>query len=645
MEWKQVVEAVVPKAVETAWDSTEASICMDKNHSNFTEKIKTLCAVRDDLKDRTTKYKSTMKRTMDDWFQRVNNVEMRAQELESCFSAIKDTSAWIHVFSRTKLSRKMTSMCSDIDQLVMESNQLWDTLVHKVAERAEPDLDMIGIPEGAKGSKIVMTTKFKNVMLPLCYNIEVEKLSPLDSWNMFHELLALPKDVKEKPQLERIARKALEICDGLPLMIKMAARVFKAIEKREHSAISWSDGLQTFKRWPEKRENNMMKNLLKFCCDHLDHEQKPCFLYSALHPEDTEISMKANYDVIFKLSGLEELIIDVDSEVQKCSTLIDDLVQKVSTLPSVFTFQLCLLDKVIDVIQVVDDTVKIYLPTQHHMSSFLERRQDLETHSFQVFIGCFISHGIEIPEFHRYDRYAKYYNGRGYNDVINKVLHKVQAFELNSHNDIEHLSGNAIENMDNVKGCLIESCHNMRAIVVDDGTLHRSLLPNMERLDAKNLPKLENIWEGQVPLGSLSKLKTLVLVKCPKLTDVIVHQLPELQHLEIQDCGMIKDIVTCSQDATPYVIPKLTTLIFCEMPSLRKICPTLVSTSLRTLKIHDCPALKEFPFNNNSAMTLQKIEIEKKWWEALRWPDSEFKEQLESFCSQHNKLATEYANK
>ncbi|GKC98034.1 NB-ARC domains-containing protein [Tanacetum coccineum] len=106
---------------------------------------------------------------------------------------------------------------------------------------------------------------------------------------MFHKLLALPNDVKEKPQLDRIARKALDICDGLPLMIKMAARVFKAIEKREQSEISWSDGLQTFKRWPEKRDNNIMKSLLKFCCDHLDHEQKPCFLYSALHPEDSEI--------------------------------------------------------------------------------------------------------------------------------------------------------------------------------------------------------------------------------------------------------------------------------------------------------------------------------------------------------------------
>ncbi|KAI7755580.1 hypothetical protein M8C21_012945, partial [Ambrosia artemisiifolia] len=943
MELRQVVEAVVPRAVEAAWNSTKALVSMDENHSHFQEKVKTLRAVRDDLKDQTTKFKSTMKRTMDKWFQRVKDVEEHAQKHETCFSAIKNTSAWLHVFSRTKLSREMTSICSVIDTLVMESHQFRDSFVHKVADRvlkmtapeisyissqqdllnqilqclpdnrfrairvlgmsgtgkttilknlnnhemvaqmyervifltvsseenhkenlsikmlqkriaerliidmectenieivarkitealegvtfllllddvkAEPDLDLIGIPEGARGSKIVMTTKFQHVKLPLCNNIEVKTLSPLDSWNMFHKLLALPNDVKEKPQLERIARKTLEICDGLPLMLKMAASVFKAIEKREYSEISWNDGLQTFKRWPEKKENNMMKNLLKFCCDHLDHEQKPCFLYSALHPEDTEISMEglmecwaaqnflksgddekivgrnilshlknvmlleesekrhfvrmhkviraialnilsedmgdgclvrtseavqipnfpkrqrmdlwtdkkwislandslnispdaphssqlttlfvqkyskqkqipdsffqhmcnllvlnfdkteimtlpssigklsklkvlylngckllmklpslieklkclevldvrgsgvcnlphqikglpklrrlllsfpistqANYDVIVRLSGLEELIVDVDSEVQECSQLIEDLVKKFSTLPRVITFQLCFLNEVIDVIQVVGDTVKIYMPTEYHL-------------------------------------YVKYYNGRGHTDVFNIVLAvKVQAFELINHSDIEYIP--KVESMDHVKSCLIESCHNMREIVRGDGTLNRSLLHNMERLDAKNMPKLESIWEGQVPLGSLSKLKTLVLCNCPMLTIVfssdVVKQLRELQHLEVQDCGMVKEIVTCSRDISPYVFPKLTTLILCRVESLSKIGFTLVWTSLRTLKILDCPTLKEFPFNNNSVMTLENIEIERSWWEALQWPDSEVKEQLESY--------------
>ncbi|KAL8264914.1 hypothetical protein R6Q59_023044 [Mikania micrantha] len=932
MDWNKISEALVPKAVETVWDSTEALICMDNNHSSFKAKIKTLCAVRDDLKDRTTKYKSTMKRTIDDWFHRVKKAETLAQELEDCFSAIKNTSAWIHVFSRTKLSRKMTNMCSDVDQLVTESSQFWGTLVHKVAERvlqmtapdisyiptqqdalnqmlehlpdeeyrairvlgmsgagkttilknlnnhekvahmyqrviwvtvsgeenhlenlsietlqhviaerlivdtegvttddiegvgrkikeelegvkfllllddvkAELDLDMIGIPEGAKGSKVVMTTKYRHVMLSLlCYNIELKKLSSNDSWNMFHKLLDFPKNVKDKPQLDRTARKALEICDGLPLMVKMAARVFKTIEKHERNEISWSDGLQTFKRWPEKRENNIMDNLLKFCCDHLDLEQKPCFLYSALHPEDTEICMegllecwaaenflkrgddakvvgrnilrhlknvilledgasgqfvrmhkviraialnilseelqdrclvrtsealqrpvvpkrqcvdlwtdkewislandslnisldaphssklttlfvqnysnsiykqipdsffqhmtsllvlnlykteimtlpsliehlsnlkvlylngcrllkelpsligklkslevldirgsgvcelpdqikgltrlrrllvsftistKDNHDVIFKLSGLEELIINV------------------STLPVVLAFQLCLLDKVIDVIQVVDDTVRIFMPTEHHL-------------------------------------YVKYTNGRGYNNVIDKVLNKAQAFELINHNDLEHLSSNTAESMKYVKGCLIESCNNMKAIVANNGTVHRSLLPNMERLDAKNLPNLESFWHGNVQHGSLSKLRTLVLIKCPKLTtvfsDTIVHQLQELEYLDIQDCCGVKEIVKCSQEVSLCVFPKLTTLILCKLPSLRKLCSTLVRISLRTLKMYDCPKLKEFPFDIDSARTLQKIEIEKKWWEELRWSDSELKEQLEPCC-------------
>ncbi|KAI3755096.1 hypothetical protein L1987_54890 [Smallanthus sonchifolius] len=136
---EEVVAAVLPKAGETVWDSfqriTEASICMNENHSRFEAKMKTLCAVRDDLKDRTLKYKSTKNRTMEDWFHRVMAVEKVVEELESRFTEKQETSTWIHVLPRSKLSKQMASMCLEIDELVMEGNQLGDTLVHKVAER------------------------------------------------------------------------------------------------------------------------------------------------------------------------------------------------------------------------------------------------------------------------------------------------------------------------------------------------------------------------------------------------------------------------------------------------------------------------------------------------------------------------------
>ncbi|GJY90749.1 disease resistance protein, partial [Tanacetum coccineum] len=914
---EDVVAGALPKAGETVWDSiqrmTEASMCMNENHSRFEAKWRTLCAVRDDLKDKTYKYKSTKKRTMDDWFLRVMDIEKVVQELERRFVEKQNSSTWIHVLPRSKLSKQMESVWSEIGELILEGNQLGDTLVHKVAEgvvkmtapdisyiptlqgvldkilqdlskenikairvlgmlgagkttimqnlnnhekvasmyervvwvtvsgeennkenlsterlqhaiaerlivdtegstdvvkvarkikdelegvkfllllddvKAEFDLDMIGIPEGAKGSKIVMTTKYRHIRLPSCSSIEVKKLSSNESWNMFHKVLALPDDIKDKPQLERTARKAVSLCGGHPLMIKMAARIFKSIENHELSEISWSDGLETLRRWPEKGNNEPIKNLLKFCCDHLDHEQKPCFLYSALYPEDSEISMEGlldcweaesflktgddakvggrnilrhlknvilleegatgqyvrmhkliratalnllseerkdrclvktsealqktngatpkrmridlwsdkewislannsldtfpdeprssqlstlfvqkyskhkkipdsffkhmhsllvldlymteimtlpssiytlsnlkvlylngcivlkelpsfigylkslevldirgsgvgklphqiegltrirrllvsftmstqdNYDVIFKLSGLEELIIEVDSEAGDwCDKLIEDVVEKVSTLPRLISFQFYLHDRVIDVIQVVDDTVKIYVPTENHLKLFLERRQDLETRSFQVYIGCFMSYGPEIPEFYRYDR---------------------------------------------------------------------SLLPNLERLDAKNMPSLKTIWEGHMEKGSLSNLRTLVLCKCPLMTiifcNVIVQQLQELKYLEVEDCYSVKEIVMCSQDISLNVLPKLSSLVLCKMPSLRKISSRLDWDSLESLKIHDCPKLKDLPFDSNSAMKLRSIEVDADLWEVLHWPDSHVKERLD----------------
>ncbi|GJY33558.1 zinc finger, CCHC-type containing protein [Tanacetum coccineum] len=435
---EQVVAEVMPRAVETAWDSTEASMCMDKNHSNFKVKSKTLCATRNDMKDRTTKYKSTMKQTMDDWFHRVTDLEKLAQELESCFSEIKETSAWTHVFSRTKLSRKMTSMCSDIDELVAQSKELGDTLVHKVAERVL----MVTTPD------ISYITSQQDVLNQILQHLPYENYRAIKGASMSGDVIA------ERLKVDMEGATDVRLCSSESM-------------------------------WKVKPQ------LDRFGSKPLEH-----------------------------LECLEELIIDVDSEVQDwCFNLIEDLVEKISALPSVISFQCCLNDIVIDVIQVVD-TVKIYMPKEHHLKTFLRRRQDLETHSFQVYIGCLISEGINIPEFYRYDRYVKYYNGTGHNDVINKVLTKVEAFELIHHNDIEQLSGNVIESMDYVQGCLIESCYKMRAIVGSDCSQVTPLLPNLERLYAKNLPKLENIWEGHMQLGSLSKLTRLVLCKCPMMTGI-----------------------------------------------------------------------------------------------------------------------------
>lgn len=154
---EEVVAEVLPKAGETVWDFiqqiTEASICMNHNHSLFETKMKTLCAVRDDLKDRTTKYKSTKKRALDDWFHRVMIVEKLAEELENKFVQKQESSTWIHVLPRSKLSKQMENMCLEIGELLVEGNQLGDTLVHKVAERVvkvtAPNISYIPTLQGA----------------------------------------------------------------------------------------------------------------------------------------------------------------------------------------------------------------------------------------------------------------------------------------------------------------------------------------------------------------------------------------------------------------------------------------------------------------------------------------------------------------
>jgi disease resistance protein RPS2 len=62
-----------------------------------------------------------------------------------------------------------------------------------------------------------------------------------------------------------------------------------------------------------------------------------------------------------------------------------------------------------------------------------------------------------------------------------------------------------------------------------------------------NVPKLASIWEGPVHAGSLARLKTLILCKCPSLKMIfsngMIAQLSELQNLKVEECLEIEEII------------------------------------------------------------------------------------------------------
>ncbi|KAK2968018.1 hypothetical protein RJ640_001712 [Escallonia rubra] len=339
------------------------------------------------------------------------------------------------------------------------------------------------------------------------------------------------------------------------------------------------------------------------------------------------------YSEISRLPQLEELFIDI-----KCrdrNKMLSSVITNTATMEKLKIFRLCFLDEAEVVIEVVAATPKIPVPREANLITFLGKiEESLHCDKFQVFIDCEISNP-QIPKPFRYNRFVRYCNGKWRDPPISNILDKADAVEL-FNSEEQFLSDFETDGMNQVQHCLLESCKNIRSIV--DGYMNCSILGNLERLYMKDLPKLESIWMGPMngQLQSLSKLKTLVLIKCPKLIMTLSHgviqQLYEIRHLEIRECCGTEDIISGPSSAglDPGVLPKLRKLVLHDMPNLERICPdkSLEWPSLEKLVIRGCPNVNEVPFTKSNAMKLISIEVDRCWWERLNWQELQVKERL-----------------
>ena len=167
-----------------------------------------------------------------------------------------------------------------------------------------------------------------------------------------------------------------------------------------------------------------------------------------------------------------------------------------------------------------------------------------------------------------------------------------------------------------------------------------SVLENLDILYIKNVPKLRSIWQGPVPEGSLAQLTTLTLTKCPELKKIfsngMIQQLSKLQHLKVEECHQIEEIIMDSENQVLEVdaLPRLKTLVLIDLPELRSIWvdDSLEWPSLQRIQISMCYMLTRLPFNNANATRLRHIQGQQSWWEALVWEGDAIKQRLQSLC-------------
>ena len=157
-------------------------------------------------------------------------------------------------------------------------DEVWHTIdLHKV----------MGIHNNHNHSKVVLASIYHGICtnMETDVQIEVKPLSPPDAWNMFRKKVG---DVISNCLIEPTTRLVVQECHGLPLLIDRVAKTFK---KKQRDFTLWNDGLESLQRWDSDRVEGIEEVLerLQVCYEDLKDEEKDCFLYGALYPEESMI--------------------------------------------------------------------------------------------------------------------------------------------------------------------------------------------------------------------------------------------------------------------------------------------------------------------------------------------------------------------
>ena len=328
---------------------------------------------------------------------------------------------------------------------------------------------------------------------------------------------------------------------------------------------------------------------------------------------------------ISRFVSLEEFCVDDDLSVEwryKAS----EIVMEVATLRYKLT------------------SLKFCFPTMHFLQFFVQTSPawKKKCFSFQFSVGYqdsaysyFLESSSDYPSYNS----LKLVNGEGWHPVIKHVLKVTNAFGLINHKGVSALSNFGTNNMKNMCVCLVDGCNEIR-VIINGYTTGKRVLKNLKILYINNVPKLRSIWQGFVPDGSLAQLTTLTLTKCPELKRIfssgMIQQLPSLQHLRVEECYQIEEIIMVSENHGLNVdaLPRLKTLVLIDLPKLRSIWvdDSLEWPSLQRIKISMCYMLKRLPFNNANAAKLRFIEGQELWWKALVWKDDAVKQRLKFLC-------------
>ncbi|KAA8547349.1 hypothetical protein F0562_003787 [Nyssa sinensis] len=286
-------------------------------------------------------------------------------------------------------------------------------------------------------------------------------------------------------------------------------------------------------------------------------------------------------------------------------------------------------------------TLNLYLPTVELLKRFLQLKIYPALSHLKLTVGHHDQRIISrLPEkleekFKNFDKCLKYKNGKGETIEITEALKHSSAFFLDRHWTVTNLSEFQIHEMKQLKFCLLLECNEMQTIIngadEKDNDEYGSkgdkpVLTSLEHLHILYMKNFKSILEGRIVSSSLSRLKTLAIHTCPKLTTIftlhLVRNFVNLEELIVEDCPKIERLIGFKSDLFEpnVVLLSLKKVSLLDLPELISMFSGLeIAPVLEIMTIYNCPKLKKLYTSEVSSKNLKAIKGEKEWWGELKW--------------------------
>ncbi|XP_057743037.1 putative disease resistance RPP13-like protein 1 [Arachis stenosperma] len=140
---------------------------------------------------------------------------------------------------------------------------------------------------GSQGGKILVTTRI-DAVASMVKTIPAHNLSLLDDeqcWSVFANHAFFPTESRDRLALEKVGRKIVEKCKGLPL----AAQSLGGLLRTKDNVSDWEDVLVS-EIWEFSEDECRILPALRISYHYLPSHLKRCFVYCSLYPKDYEFN-------------------------------------------------------------------------------------------------------------------------------------------------------------------------------------------------------------------------------------------------------------------------------------------------------------------------------------------------------------------